>query len=107
MWGRIMKLPNIKILDEKEKILHKKALPVTEFPISKEDQKNIEDMITYLTMSQIEEYSEKYDLRPGMGLAYPQIGIGKIIFVAYFFSKYLVFHFSVSTVICSIILFIY
>lgn len=81
MWGRIMKLPNIKILDEKEKILHKKALPVTEFPISKEDQKNIEDMITYLTMSQIEEYSEKYDLRPGMGLAYPQIGIGKRIFV--------------------------
>ena len=66
MWGRIMKLPNIKILDEKEKILHKKALPVTEFPISKEDQKNIEDMITYLTMSQIEEYSEKYDLRPGI-----------------------------------------
>lgn len=81
MWGSIMQLPNIKILDEKEKILHKKALPVDKFPISKEDQKNIEDMITYLTMSQIEEYSEKYDLRPGMGLAYPQIGIGKRIFV--------------------------
>ena len=47
MWGSIMQLPNIKILDEKEKILHKKALPVDKFPISKEDQKNIEDMITY------------------------------------------------------------
>ena len=81
MWGRIMKLPDIKILDEKEKILHKKALPVTEFPLSKEDKKNIDDMIKYLTMSQIEEYSQKYDLRPGMGLAYPQIGISKRIFV--------------------------
>ena len=38
-------------------------------------------MITYLQMSQIEEYSEKYNLRAGMGLAYPQIGILKRIFV--------------------------
>ena len=38
-------------------------------------------MITYLTMSQIEEYSEKYNLRAGMGLAYVQIGIPKRIFV--------------------------
>ena len=44
-------------------------------------KKNIDDMIKYLTMSQIEEYSQKYDLRPGMGLAYPQIGISKRIFV--------------------------
>ena len=32
-------------------------------------------------MSQIEEYSEKYDLRPGMGLSFVQIGILKRIFV--------------------------
>ena len=38
-------------------------------------------MITYLTMSQIEEYAQKYDLRAGMGLAYIQIGIPKRIFV--------------------------
>ena len=55
-----MKLPEILILDEKEKILHEKAKPVTEFPLAKEDQKKIEDMIKYLTMSQIEEYAEKY-----------------------------------------------
>ena len=55
-----MKLPEIVILDEKEKILHEKAKPVTEFPLAKEDQKKIEDMIKYLTMSQIEEYAEKY-----------------------------------------------
>lgn len=77
MWGRIMKLPNIKILDEKEKILHKKALPVTEFPISKEDQKNIEDMITYLTMSQIEEYSENMTYVQGWVLLIPKLELVK------------------------------
>lgn len=76
-----MKLPNIKILDEKNKVLHEKAKEVTEFPVDKETRQTIDDMIKYLTMSQIEEYSNKYNLRPGMGLAYPQIGILKRIFV--------------------------
>lgn len=75
-----MKLPNIKILDEKDKLLHTVSSEVT-FPLSNEDKQNIQDMITYLTMSQIDEYIEKYDLRPGMGLAYIQIGIPKRIFV--------------------------
>ncbi len=75
-----MKLPDLKILDEKNKTLRKISNEVT-FPLSKEDKKTIEDIITYLTMSQIEEYSEKYDLRPGMGLAFIQLGIPKNIFV--------------------------
>lgn len=75
-----MKLPDIKILDEKEKILRQISKEVT-FPLSSEDKKNIKDMITYLKMSQIEKYSKEYDLRAGMGLAYPQIGILKRIFV--------------------------
>lgn len=75
-----MKLPNIKILDEVDKRLREVSKEVT-FPLSQEDKKNVEDMITYLTMSQIEEYAQKYDLRAGMGLAYIQIGIPKRIFV--------------------------
>ena len=75
-----MKLPDITILDEKDKRLRKISKEV-EFPLSKEDKKNIEDMITYLTMSQNEEYEKKYNLRAGMGLAYIQIGIPKRIFV--------------------------
>lgn len=75
-----MKLPEIKILDEKNKILRTKSKEVT-FPLSKEDKKLIQDIIDYLTMSQIKEYYEKYDLRPGMGLAYIQLGIPKNIFV--------------------------
>ncbi len=75
-----MKLPNLKILDEKDKILRKTSNNVT-FPLNDTDKQNIEDMITYLKMSQIEEYSKKYNLRAGMGLAYIQIGIPKRIFV--------------------------
>ena len=75
-----MKLPNITILDEVDKRLRKKSSEVT-FPLSTKDKQNIEDMITYLKMSQIPEYEEEYDLRAGMGLAYIQIGIPKRIFV--------------------------
>lgn len=73
-------LPNIKILDEKNKLLHQKSKEVI-FPLSNKDKKNIEDMLLYLKMSQIDEYNKKYNLRAGMGLAYPQIGILKRIFV--------------------------
>ncbi len=75
-----MKLPEITILDEKDKKLREISKEVT-FPLSKEDKKHINDMIDYLTMSQLPEYSEKYNLRPGMGLAYVQTGIPKRIFV--------------------------
>ena len=75
-----MRLPEINILDEKNKILRQKSNEVT-FPLSKEDKKTINDIITYLTMSQIEKYYEKYNLRPGMGLAFIQLGIPKNIFV--------------------------
>ncbi len=75
-----MKLPDIKILDEVDKTLRKTSKEVT-FPLSNTDKNNIKDMITYLKMSQIKEYEEKYQLRAGMGLAYIQIGIPKRIFV--------------------------
>ena len=64
------------ILDEKDKRLHLISEEVT-FPLSKEDIKNIELMEEYLVNSQIEERAEKYDLRPGMGMAAIQIGIPK------------------------------
>lgn len=75
-----MKLPEINILDEKNKILRTQSKEVT-FPLSKEDKKLIHDAVDYLTMSQIPEYYEKYNLRPGMGLAFIQLGIPKNIFV--------------------------
>ena len=68
------------ILDEKEKILHQKSEDVV-FPLSKEDKQTIKDIIELLTNSQIPELAEKYDLRPGMGLAAIQLGIKKRYFV--------------------------
>ena len=75
-----MKLPDIKIIDEKDKKLREVSKEV-EFPLSNELKKTINDMITYLKMSQNEKYAEKYKLRAGMGLAIIQIGIPKRIFV--------------------------
>ena len=75
-----MKLPTKDILDEKDKRLRQISKEVT-FPLDKEDKKKIHDMLTYLKMSQIEEYREKYNLRAGMGLSYIQMGIPKRIFV--------------------------
>lgn len=68
------------ILDEKDKILRETSKEVT-FPLSKEDKKTIKDIIKHLTYSQIEKYEKEYDLRPGMGLAFVQLGILKRIIV--------------------------
>ena len=68
------------ILDESNKKLRKENVPVT-FPLSEEKKKLINDMLEHLYYSQIEEYSKKYDLRPGMGLAAPQMGVNERFFV--------------------------
>lgn len=73
-------LPKIKILDEKNKMLHMVSKDVT-FPLDDKTKNIIKDALKYLEMSQIDEYNEKYNLRAGMGLAFIQMGIPKRIFV--------------------------
>lgn len=68
------------IIDEKDKRLRQVSKEVV-LPLSDEDKKHIDEMIEYLTNSQIEELAEKYDLRPGMGLSAIQLGIPKRYFV--------------------------
>ena len=70
----------VDILDEKEPILRETAKEA-EFPLSKKEKDLIQRSIDHLTYSQIEEYEKKYDLRPGMGLAFPQLGISKRIII--------------------------
>ena len=88
-------LKNKDILDEKNKILRTKSKEV-KFPLTNEDKKTIDDMIEYLTNSQIDELAEKYDLRPGMGMAAIQLGIPKRYFTVVYekeegkFDKYIV-----------------
>lgn len=75
-----MKLPDIKILDEKDPRLHQVSKEVT-FPLDQATKQKIEDCLVYLEMSQNEEYAKKYDLRAGMGLSFCQIGDMRRIFV--------------------------
>lgn len=78
-WGDNM-FKKLDILDEKDKRLRMISKEVA-FPLSKEDKKTIQRIIDHLTYSQIEEYEKKYDLRPGTGLAFVQLGILKRIIV--------------------------
>nr|WP_276580096.1 peptide deformylase [Lacticaseibacillus parakribbianus] len=57
-------------------VLREHAQPVA-FPLSDEDKKLAKDMMDYLVISQDEKENEKYKLRPGVGLAAPQVGVGK------------------------------
>ena len=70
----------LNILDEKDEHLRKVSVDA-KFPLSKDYKKTIQRIIDELTYSQIDEYAKKYDLRPGMGLAFPQLGINERIIV--------------------------
>lgn len=73
----------INVLDEKDKRLRKISKDAT-LPLSNEDKEIINNVIKHLTYSQIPEYEKKYNLRPGMGLAFPQLGILKRIIIIVF-----------------------
>ena len=77
--GDIM-FKKLDILDEKDPHLRKVSIDA-KLPLSKEYKKIIKNIIKELTYSQIEEYEKKYELRPGMGLAFPQLGINKRVIV--------------------------
>lgn len=64
------------IIKEGNPILRQIAKEV-ELPPTTEDKETMEKMIQYLINSQDPEISKKYKLRPGVGLAAPQIGISK------------------------------
>lgn len=68
------------ILDEKDPRVRTENTDV-EFPLCTEYKNIIPEMLKHLRYSQIEKYSKKYNLRPGMGLAAPQLGINKNFFV--------------------------
>lgn len=54
------------------------------FPLNKEEKDLLNKMTTFLKNSQDEEIAEKYNLRSGVGLAAPQLGINKRLIVIYF-----------------------
>ena len=70
------------IISDSNKILRKKSEDV-KLPLSFEDAKLLDDMMEYIVNSQDEEKAKEYDLQPGVGLAAPQLGILKKMFVIY------------------------
>ncbi|WP_407268152.1 peptide deformylase [Radiobacillus sp. PE A8.2] len=71
------------IIREGNPILTKEAKTVP-LPASDTDKAILNDMLMYLKNSQDETTAEKYDLRPGVGLAAPQIGISKRMVAVHF-----------------------
>ena len=64
------------IIDDHNPLIREISQPV-EMPLSKEDEQLLLDMHEFLVNSQDEEMSEKYDLRPAVGIAAVQLGILK------------------------------
>lgn len=67
------------IIREGHETLRKKA-QLVKVPVSQEDKIVLLDMLGYVINSQNEEMSKKYSLRPGVGLAAPQINVSKRMF---------------------------
>lgn len=72
-----------KIVKDSEKSIREKCKPV-EMPLSKEDKELALQMVDYLIKSQDDEYAEKHNIRSGVGLAAPQIGVNKRMFAVYY-----------------------
>ncbi|TWT04775.1 peptide deformylase [Planomicrobium sp. CPCC 101079] len=71
------------IIREGHPTLRVRSKEVT-FPLSEEDRKLSEDLLEYVINSQKDEMIEKYDLRPGVGIAAPQVNVPKRIFALHF-----------------------
>ncbi|TWI55851.1 peptide deformylase [Halalkalibacter nanhaiisediminis] len=70
------------IVREGHPVLRQIAKEVT-LPASKEEKKILQKMLEFVKNSQDPEIAEKYDLRPGIGLAAPQIGVSKRMFAVH------------------------
>lgn len=64
------------IIDDHNPLIREVSQPV-ELPLSQEDEKLLLDMHEFLVNSQDEEISEKYNLRPAVGIAAVQLGVLK------------------------------
>lgn len=69
------------IVRDPDPVLRNKAAEIKE--IDEETVEQLKEMREYLINSQDEETAEKYDLRPGVGLAAPQIGLDKRMLAVY------------------------
>ncbi|MFI3329895.1 MAG: peptide deformylase [bacterium] len=74
----------IKVIDESVESLHEKSIEVST-PVSEEDKRLLLTLFQYVVKSQNKEISEQYNIRPGVGIAAPQIGVNKRMFAIHAF----------------------
>lgn len=67
------------IVKDNTDLIRNKSVEVN-LPLSKEDEELCEYLIEHLRISQNDEVNEKYNLRPGVGIAACQVGVFKKIF---------------------------
>ena len=72
------------IIVEGHPTLNKRAQEVS-LPLSNNDKKLLLEMLEFIKNSQDEEIAEKYNLRPAVGIAAPQLNISKRLFVVHFY----------------------
>lgn len=70
------------VIREGHPSLETRSLEV-KLPLDEETKQTLKDMRTFLINSQDDDLREKYDLRPGVGLAAPQINILKRMIAIY------------------------
>lgn len=70
------------IIREGNPVLRQRAKEV-EMPPTEEDKETLAALLQFVKNSQDDETAEKYGLRPGIGIAAPQIGISKRMFAAH------------------------
>ncbi len=70
------------VIREGHKTLETVAKEV-KLPLSPADKKLLKEMLEYVKNSQDDEMVEKYDLRPAVGIAAPQVNVSKRMFAAH------------------------
>ena len=86
----------LKIIKDNVKSLREKSTPV-ELPLSQNYKDLLMEMLDYLKLSQDDEYAKKHNIRSGVGLAAPQVGVNKKMLVVYYeFDKKIIQHVLVN-----------
>lgn len=75
-----------KIVKDNKRSLHERSVPVN-MPYTDELKKTLLDMIEYLKNSQNAEWSEKNQVRAGVGLSAPQIGVNQDFLAIYYLDE--------------------
>ena len=75
-----------KIVKDNQKSLRIRSTDVS-FPLDENTKETLFNMLEYLKLSQDEDFASKNNIRSGVGLAAPQIGINKNMLAMYYYDE--------------------